>query len=128
MRFSEVLIGLWYLVLVGQQKLHRNVKLFCFVLYNLLNLLTKQFFTIKSVEDMHQVSLTINENELEKLLSLINSFSSAKILSSNPINEDLSVWQKSELDKSLAEIENGTIQAESWEVVRDRLFAQYNVK
>ena len=77
---------------------------------------------------MHQVSLTINENELEKLLSIINSFTSAKILSSNPINEDLSVWQKSELDKSLAEIENGTIQAESWGVVRDRLFAQYNVK
>lgn len=77
---------------------------------------------------MHQVSLTINENELEKLLSMIKSFTSAKILSSNPITEDLSAWQKSELDKSLAEIENGTIQTESWEVVRDRLFAQYNVK
>jgi hypothetical protein len=49
-------------------------------------------------------------------------------LSSNPITEDLSVWQKSELDKSLAEIENGTIQTESWDVVRDRLFAEYNVK
>ncbi len=77
---------------------------------------------------MHQVSLTINENELEKLLSMIKSFTSAKILSSNPITEDLSVWQKSELDKSLAEIENGTIQTESWDVVRDRLFAEYNVK
>ncbi len=77
---------------------------------------------------MHQVSLTINENELEKLLSMIKSFTSAKILSSNPINEDLSVWQQSELDKSIEEIENGTIQSESWGVVRDRLFAQYNVK
>jgi hypothetical protein len=77
---------------------------------------------------MHQVSLTINENELEKLLSMIKSFTSAKILSSNPITEDLSVWQKSELDKSLAEIENATIQTESWDVVRDRLFAEYNVK
>jgi|688.fasta_scaffold988125_1 hypothetical protein len=77
---------------------------------------------------MHQVSLTINENELEKLLSMIKSFTSAKILSSNPITEDLSAWQKSELDKSLAEIENGTIQTESWDVVRDRLFAEYNVK
>jgi hypothetical protein len=37
-------------------------------------------------------------------------------------------WQKSELDKSLAEIENGTIQSENWEIVRDRLFAQHNVK
>ena len=77
---------------------------------------------------MHQVSLTINENELEKLLSMIKSFTSAKILSSNPINEDLSAWQKSEIDKSLAEIENGTIQTESWDAVRERLFAQYNVK
>jgi hypothetical protein len=59
---------------------------------------------------------------------MIKSFTSAKILSSNPITEDLSVWQKSELDKSLAEIENGTIQTESWDVVRDRLFAEYNVK
>ena len=73
---------------------------------------------------MHQVSLTINENELEKLLSIIKSFTSAKILSSNPISENLSAWQKSELDKSLAEIENGTIQSENWEIVRDRLFAQ----
>jgi hypothetical protein len=77
---------------------------------------------------MHQVSLTINENELEKLLSMIKSFTSAKILSSNPITEDLSAWQKSELDKSLAEIEKGTIKSENWEVVRDRLFAEYNVK
>lgn len=77
---------------------------------------------------MHQVSLTINENELEKLLSIIKSFTSAKILSSNPISENLSAWQKSELDKSLAEIENGTIQSENWENDIDRLFAQYNVK
>ncbi len=77
---------------------------------------------------MHQVSLTINENELEKLLSIIKSFTSAKILSSNPISENLSALQKSELDKSLAEIENGTIQSENWEIVRDRLFAQHNVK
>ena len=77
---------------------------------------------------MHQVSLTINENELEKLLSIIKSFTSAKILSSNPISENLSAWQKSELDKSLAEIENGTIQSENWEVFRQRLFAQYNIK
>jgi hypothetical protein len=76
---------------------------------------------------MHQVSLTINENELEKLLSLINSFTSAKILSSNPINEDLSVWQKSELDKSLTEIENGKIQSENWGDVRERFFEQYTV-
>ena len=73
---------------------------------------------------MHQVSLTINENELEKLLSMINSFTSAKILSSNPISDNLSAWQKSELDKSLAEIENGKIQSEDWEVVRKRLFTQ----
>lgn len=77
---------------------------------------------------MHQVSLTIDENELEKLLSLINSFTSAKILSSNPINDKLSAWQQSELDKSIEEIENGTIQSENWEIVRDRLFAQHNVK
>jgi hypothetical protein len=77
---------------------------------------------------MHQVSLTINENELEKLLSMIKSSTSAKILSSNPISEDLSACQKSELDKSLAEIENGTIQSENWENVRDLLFAQYNAK
>jgi hypothetical protein len=76
---------------------------------------------------MHQVSLTINENELEKLLSRINSFTSAKILSSNPINEDLSVWQKSELDKSLTEIENGKIQSENWGDVRERFFEQYTV-
>lgn len=37
-------------------------------------------------------------------------------------------WQKSELDKSLGEIENRTIQAEDWEVFRQRFFAQYNIK
>ena len=77
---------------------------------------------------MHQISLTINETELEKLLSLLNSFTSAKIVSSNPVKEELSDWEKSELDKSLSEIENGTIQSESWDVVRNRLFAQYSVK
>lgn len=40
----------------------------------------------------------------------------------------LNEWQKSELDKSLAEIEKGTIKFENWEVVRDRLFEQNNVK
>ncbi len=35
--------------------------------------------------------------------------------------------QKSELDKSLAEIEKGTIQAEDWKVVRKELFTQYNI-
>ena len=77
---------------------------------------------------MHQISRTINETELEKLLSLLNSFKSAKIVSSNPVKEELSDWEKSELDKSLSEIENGTIQSESWDVVRNRLFAQYSVK
>jgi hypothetical protein len=77
---------------------------------------------------MRQISLTINETELEKFLSLLNSFTSAKIISSNSLNEELSDWQISELDKSLAEIEKGTIKSENWEVVRDRLFAQYNVK
>jgi hypothetical protein len=48
-------------------------------------------------------------------------------LSSNPINEDLSVWQKSELDKSLTEIENGKIQSENWGDVRERFFEQYTV-
>ena len=33
-------------------------------------------------------------------------------------------WQKSELDKSLNEIENGKIQSEDWEDVRKRLFTQ----
>lgn len=74
---------------------------------------------------MHQISLTINETELEKLLSLLNSFTSAKIVSSNPVKKELSDWEKSELDKSLAEIENGTIQSESCDVVRNSLFAQY---
>ena len=39
----------------------------------------------------------------------------------------LTDWQKSELDKSLAEIENGKLQSEDWEVVRKRLFEQYKI-
>ena len=39
----------------------------------------------------------------------------------------LTAWQKSELDKSLAEIENGKIQSEDWEDFRKRLFTQYNL-
>ena len=40
----------------------------------------------------------------------------------------LTAWQKSELDKSLAEIENGKIQSEEWGDVRERFFEKYKVK
>ena len=49
----------------------------------------------------------------------VNSFENDSLL-----NE----WKKSELYKSLAQIEKGTIQFENWEMVRDRLFEQNNVK
>ena len=40
----------------------------------------------------------------------------------------LTAWQKSELDKSLAEIENGKIQSEDWGDVSERLFDKYKIK
>lgn len=44
------------------------------------------------------------------------------------VDTDLPQWQKDELDKSLKEIEDGTIQSQEWSIIRDDLFKKYNIK
>ena len=77
---------------------------------------------------MRHISLTINDSDFEILMNSLNSINSVNIIHSEVISNDLPQWQKDELDKSLIEIENGTIQHEDWNTVRDQLFTKYNLK
>lgn len=84
--------------------------------------------TINLIETMRQISLTLNDNEFDKFMDSLKSFKSANILKSKHVDSDLPQWQKDELDKSITEIENGTVQSEEWSTLRDSLFTQYSVK
>lgn len=77
---------------------------------------------------MRQVSLTLNDNEFDKFMDLLKSVKSANILTSKHIDSDIPQWQKEELDKSISEIENGTVQSEKWDSLREKLFAKHSVK
>lgn len=77
---------------------------------------------------MRQVSLTLNDNEFDKFMDLLKSVKSANILTSKHIDSDIPQWQKDELDKSISEIENGTVQSEEWDSLREKLFAKHSVK
>lgn len=77
---------------------------------------------------MRQISLTVNDNEFDKFMDSLKSFKSAHILKSKQVMDDLSQWQKDELDKSLKEIEDGTVQAEDWNSVKTKLFNRHNIK
>ena len=61
-------------------------------------------------------------------MDLLKSFKYANILTSKHIDSDIPQWQKEELDKSISEIENGTVQSEEWDSLREKLFAKHSVK
>ncbi len=77
---------------------------------------------------MRQVSLTLNDNEFDKFMDLLKSVKSANILTTKHIESDIPQWQKDELDQSISEIENGTVQSEEWDLLREKLFAKHSVK
>ena len=77
---------------------------------------------------MRQISLTLNDNDLDEFLLSIKSIRSAQIVQSKHVVNDLPQWQMDELDKSIQEIEDGTVQSEDWSSVKDRLFAKHSVK
>lgn len=42
--------------------------------------------------------------------------------------DDISIWQKEQIDKALDEHKNGTVNYIDWQEAKKNLFAKYNIK
>ena len=77
---------------------------------------------------MKQISLTLNDNEFQKLMDLLKSFNSVGNLQSQELKSDLPDFQQRELDQRLKSHAEGTAEYEAWENVKSSLFEKYKIE
>lgn len=74
---------------------------------------------------MTQITLNIEDDKLKTFIEFIKTLNYVSV---EKKEAEIPLWQIQETAKSIAEIDNGTAVLEDWELVKKRLFKQYNIK
>jgi hypothetical protein len=73
---------------------------------------------------MTQVTLNIEDDKLKTFMAFIKTLNYVSLDNKEDI---IPQWQKDEVAKSIAEIDNGTAVVEDWDVTRKRLFKKHDI-